>query len=205
VQRLADSPDESSHTLGNARESALLLEPLPSGNAHARWRLRSVASDLAPGSVVQSEDAFITGLDVSMFAPDSEATVSLDGKRIGSFRPLVLAPDDEGPYAVAHAPLAGVDIPPGYTTAFRFPLRAPGACVTSDCTLRIAVKNTTWVVRRVGLLFTVRPPAAPALWNRPFAPWVVIGIALALALGSHVVLSARFGRPALSSARGTTR
>jgi hypothetical protein len=203
VQRLAESPDERSNVISNAREGALLLEPLPSGNAHAQWRLRSLKNTLAPGSVVQSEDAFVTGLDVSLFEPNSEAKISLDGKRIGLFRPLFLTPDDEGPYAVAHAPLGGIDIPPGYTTGFRFPLPAPSACVASDCTLRIDVKNTTWVVRRVGLLFTVRPPTAPGLWQRPFASWIVISIALALAIMSHVVLSVRLEHASPPRARRT--
>ena len=194
VQRLAESADERSNVIANAKEGDLLLEPLPRGSAHARWRLPSLASTLVPGTVVESEAAFVTGLDISLFQPDSEAVISLDGKRIGRFRPLIPSTDDEGPYTIAHAPLDGIDAPPYYTTGFRFPLVTPGACVTSGCTLRIAVKDTTWVVRRVGLAFTVRPPVAPALWKRPSAAWIVVALALGLAAFSHLVLSARFGR-----------
>lgn len=191
VQRLAESPDESSNAVGDPREGALLLEPRPGGNADATWRLRRVADTLSPGTAVRSEDAFVTGLDISFLQRDSEATTFLDGKTIGLFRPLVLSADDEGPYAVLHPPLAGIDIPPAYTTGLRFPLPASGACVENDCTLHIAIKNAKWVVRRVGLLFTVAPPDAPALWIRPFAPWLVIAVALATAALSHIVLSAR--------------
>ncbi len=165
------------------------------GRAHAPradaiWRVGPIDESFQPDTSIRSEEIFITGLGFSLATPASVATVLLDGRPIQDLRPAPSSALGHGPFALGNFAIQPIDISPGYEVGFRIPIAADGACVTRQCTVTVRLSRSVWVIRRIGVLFSTQT-SRPALWSTPMAPWKIFGIAVLLALASHIALSIR--------------
>jgi hypothetical protein len=159
-------------------------------SASAQWRLGPTEPPFDPATTIRSEEIFITGLAFSLYAPSSFATVYVDGKPLQTFRPPAGSLSGRGPFAVGNVALEPIDLAPQFEMGFRLSIPPDGACVRRQCTVAISVANSTWVVHRVGLIFSTTTPE-PVLWPRPLPTWAILCIGAALAIASHLALSTR--------------
>jgi hypothetical protein len=198
LQLFGSASNEYRNSFINWPAGAIKIGRFSTNSASAEWRLGPVDKPLAPGTTIPSEEIFITGVDLALYRHNSYATISLDGRQIGTLRPAITKPEDRVAFPEGNVPLQPIDVPPGFEMGFRFIVPANSACVVRACALGIHVANATWVVRRVGLLFETEPPPAAALWSPRGAGWKIVLVAAGLAVFSHLLLSLRIRRSGAS-------
>jgi hypothetical protein len=189
-QLLGSAANGGTNILVDRVQGTIELGRLHATSAEADWRLGPIETHLASDTSIRSEEIFVTGLAFALATPASVATVFLDGRPIQELRPASASAPGHGPFAVGNVALQPIDISPGYEMGFRFPVPADGACVTRECTVTIHMSRSVWVIHRIGVLFSTQT-SRPALWPTPTAPWKIFGIAVLLALASHLALSIR--------------